>query len=306
MFPDFIIGVGTWAWGDHLVWNYGSDYDETSLFDAFSQSMRDGVLFFSTSETFSDGRAEQMLGNFIRKSATQTFISTKFAPFFWRIRRKDFIKALKDSLARLHVPAIDLYQVLPPAGLMQLPLLAECMSDAFESGLIRYAGVSNFSAVQLEKFYGYLNRFGIPLSCLETEYNLLQRDIETNGVLEMCNQLSIRIIAQSPLAMGALTGKYVSQKDLTGIRRKFMDKYFSQNLQALIRLMNHIGSEHAGMNSAQVSLNWLIQKHVIPIPGAKNADQVMQNNQAVGWSLTEDQVTQLDDLSAVILKLRSG
>jgi diketogulonate reductase-like aldo/keto reductase len=60
------------------------------------------------------------------------------------------------------------------------------------------------------------------------------------------------------------------------------------------------------MNSAQVSLNWLIQKHVIPIPGAKNADQVMQNNQAVGWSLTEDQVTQLDDLSAVILKLRSG
>ena len=305
MFPDFKIGVGTWAWGDHLVWNYGTDYDETSLFDAFSQSLRDGVLFFSTSETFSDGRAEQMLGSFIEKSAAQIFVSTKFAPFFWRMRRKDFIKALKDSLTRLRIPAIDLYQILPPAGLMQLPLLAECMADAFESGLIRYAGVSNFSAVQLEKFYGYLNRFGIPLSCLETEYNLLQRDIETNGVLDMCRQLSIRIIAQSPLAMGALTGKYLSTKELSGIRGKFMEQYLSQNLPTLIRLMNHIGSEHAGMNSAQVSLNWLIQKNVIPIPGAKNANQMMQNNQSVGWSLTEEQVAQLDDLSAAISKLRS-
>ena len=305
MFPDFKIGVGTWAWGDHLVWNYGTDYDETSLFDAFSQSLRDGVLFFSTSETFSDGRAEQMLGSFIEKSAAQIFVSTKFAPFFWRMRRKDFIKALKDSLTRLRIPAIDLYQILPPAGLMQLPLLAECVSDAFESGLIRYAGVSNFSAVQLEKFYGYLNRFGIPLSCLETEYNLLRRDIETNGVMEMCRQLSIRIIAQSPLAMGALTGKYLSTKELSGIRGKFMEQYLSQNLPTLIRLMNHIGSEHAGMNSAQVSLNWLIQKNVIPIPGAKNTNQMMQNNQAVGWSLTEEQVAQLDDLSAAISKLRS-
>jgi diketogulonate reductase-like aldo/keto reductase len=60
------------------------------------------------------------------------------------------------------------------------------------------------------------------------------------------------------------------------------------------------------MNSAQVSLKLVNPKACNPIPGAKNADQVMQNNQAVGWSLTEDQVTQLDDLSAVILKLRSG
>ena len=304
MFPDFKIGVGTWAWGDHLVWNYGSDYDENSLFDAFSQSIRDGIQFFCTSETFSDGRTEQLLGNFIQKSSQKTFVATKFVPGFWRLGRNDFMKALKASLTRLHIPAIDLYLIFPPAGMMRLPMLAECMSDAFESGLIRYAGVSNFSAIQIEQFYGHLNRFGIPLSCIETEYNLLHRDIETNGVLEICRQLSIQIIAQSPLAMGALTGKYLSQNELIGIRRKFMEKYMSQNLPVLIRLMNHIGSEHGGMNSAQVSLNWLIRKNVIPIPGAKNANQAMQNNQAAGWTLTAEQEAQLDDLSATISKLR--
>lgn len=304
MLPNFKIGVGTWAWGDYLIWDYGFGYDEQSLYEVFLRSLRDGINFFSTSETFSDGRSERLLGSFIEKNPNRVFISTKYAPQIWRFRRKDFLKSLHSSLEHLKIPAIDLYQVLPPAGLMKLPVLADCISEAYESGLIRNVGVSNFSAAQIEQFYELLNRLGIPLSSLETEYSLLNRDIETNGVLEICSRLQIRIIAQSPLAMGILTGKYTSQNEPEGIRRKFMEKYESQNLPLLFRLLNNIGSEHEGRNSAQVSLNWLIQKKVIPIPGAKTVDQVMQNNQAIGWDLTEEQVEQLDDISAGLLKYK--
>ncbi len=300
---EFEIGVGTWSWGERLIWDFGSDYDEQSLSEVFLRALRDRVLFFSTSESFAEGRAEQILGDFLSRATERPFVSSKDAPYPWRLRRADFKSALRASLTRLRIPALDLYQVLPPAGWMGLPVLAECLSEAYDSGLVRAVGVSNFTAQQIEQFYELLNRFGTPLSFVETEYSLLDRDIERNGVMEVCGRLNLRIIAQRPLAMGVLTGKFLSRPEPEGARRKFLSKYRNPSLSLLIRLMNNIGSEYEGKNCAQVSLNWLIRKGVVPIPGAKRIDQVMQNNQAAGWSLTDEDVQRLDDLSANLLNL---
>ncbi len=303
--PDFEIGVGTWSWGDRLIWNFGADYDEGALYEVFLRALRDGVVLFSTSESFADGRAEQILGSFLVQAPNRAFVSTKYAPHPWRFRRSDFQSALRASLERLRIPAVDLYQVLPPAGWMGLPVLAECISEAYDRGLIRSVGVSNFSANQIEQFYELLNRFGTPLSFAEAEYNLLNREIERNGVMDICGRLKLRLIAQSPLAMGILSGKYLSQPEPEGVRRRFLERYRNPNLPLLIRLLNNIGSEHDGKNCAQVSLNWLICKGVIPIPGAKQIEQVIQNDQATGWSLTADEVQQLDDLSDNLQPLRA-
>ncbi len=90
MLPNFKIGVGTWAWGDYLIWDYGFGYDEQSLYEVFLRSLRDGINFFSTSETFSDGRSERLLGSFIEKNPNRVFISTKYAPQILAISAKDF------------------------------------------------------------------------------------------------------------------------------------------------------------------------------------------------------------------------
>ncbi len=297
MLPNFKIGVGTFPWGNQLIWDYGGSFNEQTVSEAFQYALQDGVRLFCTSEIFSEGDSERLLGKLAEQSsgAGRPFLATQYAPRPWRIRRSDFTRALDASLSRLRVSTVDLYLFQPPAGLMSLPMLVECAAEAVDSGKVRNIGVTNFSVDQIEEFGGLLNRFGVPLACVEAEYSLINREVETNGVLDFCRRQQIPFLADRPLAMGLLTGKYLDNLIENGLRRKMSEKYPLAELPALIRLMNFIGSENEGRNSAQVALNWLLQKEVIPIPGAKNVEQVMINNDSVNWSLTSDQIARLDD-----------
>jgi len=298
MLPNFKIGVGTIAWRNQLIWDYGIAYDEQSLYEVFSRSLQNGIRFFSTSEAFTDGDSERILGRFAAKHPEQAFISTKYVPRPWRIRRSDFLRAMNASLARLQLRRLDLYQIGQPTGLMGIPMLVECAAEALDTGMVKNIGLSDFKANEIEQFSDLLNRLGGAVSCVETEYNLLNREIETNGVLKICQDLHIPVIAQCPLAMGLLTGKYLNEPIVNGLRRKIMQRYPTNGLNGLIRLMNLIGSEHEGRNSAQVALNWLIQKKVIPIPGIKNVEQLDQNRTVTEWDLKPEEVARLDDYSA--------
>jgi aryl-alcohol dehydrogenase-like predicted oxidoreductase len=127
----------------------------------------------------------------------------------------------------------------------------------------------------------YLSEKGIPLAVNQVPYSLLNKQIEQNGVLQKSQQLGVTILAYSPLAQGLLTGKYTPEtlKNLQGARR--IDARFSpQGLQKLEPLFSTLKvlSEKYDKTPAQISLNWLIsQGNVIPIPGAKNANQAKQN-----------------------------
>jgi len=128
------------------------------------------------------------------------------------------------------------------------------------------------------------------------QYNLLQRAPERYGLLAACQEMGIKLMAYSPLAMGTLTGKYTPQNPLPGARGWRFNRRLAR-MQPLFDLLRDIGQDHDGKAPSQVALNWVIAKGALPIPGAKNARQAEENARATGWRLTEPEVAALDAAS---------
>ena len=170
------------------------------------------------------------------------------------------------------------------------------VADAVEAGKVKAVGVSNYSAEQMRLAHAALAVRGIPLASNQVEYSLLHRQPEMNGVLEACRELGVTLIAYSPLAMGALTGKYSSAKRPAGFRR-FLPTFNSQTLAAaesVVELLRQIGNRYS-RSPAQVAVRWLIENPlVLPIAGAKNGKQAMENAGALSFSLTSEEIQALD------------
>mmetsp|Transcript_96853 Transcript_96853/g.141672 ORF Transcript_96853/g.141672 Transcript_96853/m.141672 type:complete len:165 (-) Transcript_96853:271-765(-) len=142
--------------------------------------------------------------------------------------------------------------------------------------------------------YKVLEKKGIPLASNQVEFSLLRQLPETGGLLSACKDLGVGILAYSPLGMGRLTGKF--NKDKKAPNGRFFGRVNDQQLEVLLAKMREIGALHGGKTPAQVALNWLICKGVVPIPGAKNSKQAADNAGALGWRMTEDEVRQLGAL----------
>jgi aryl-alcohol dehydrogenase-like predicted oxidoreductase len=290
------IGIGTWAWGDRLVWNYGSGYSEQDLRDAYAESLSSGINLFDTAEIYGFGGSERYLGRFMRETGTRPRIATKFWPQPWRVNRSQLIDALRGSLSRLGIPSVDLYQIHIPSKLVPPSHWADALADAVEMGLTASVGVSNYSADEMRRTYDILARRGIPLASNQVEYSLIKRNIESDGTLRAARELGVRIIAYSPIGMGLLTGKYTPAKPPSGARR-MMYRNVIGRVQPLVSLLREIG-EARGKTPAQVAINWTICKGTLPIPGAKTAKNAAMNAAAANWRLTEADIAALDEESA--------
>jgi aryl-alcohol dehydrogenase-like predicted oxidoreductase len=296
------LGIGAWAWGDKLFWSYGKDYDKAELHDAFKTALEVGISLFDTAEIYGFGESERLLGEFMQqidRSHSPVHIATKYFPLPWRFNAQAVADALTASLKRLQLPTVALYQVHQPFDFfMGQTTLIQALADEVKQGRTLAVGVSNYSAEQMRQAHHILADRGISLAVNQVQYSLLARQIETNGVLDTARELGVTILAYSPLAQGLLTGKYTAENYTppTGARR--LNPQFSQSglekLAPTLHLLKEIGETH-GKTPAQVALNWLIaQGNVIPIPGAKNGDQVRQNAGALGWSLSHEEREQLD------------
>jgi aryl-alcohol dehydrogenase-like predicted oxidoreductase len=289
------LGVGTWAWGDTLFWAYGKDFGAKDVAEAFQASVDAGITFFDTAEVYGFGESERLIGKFCKQTSQPIQIATKYFPLPWRWQRSAIADALTASLERLQTEQISLYQIhWPLEFLLKTKDFMEVLAEEVKKGRIQSVGVSNYSADQMSLAHQYLTEKGIPLAVNQVPYSLLTRQIEQNGTLEKARQLGVTILAYSPLAQGLLTGKYTpeSVKSLQGARR--IDPRFSpkglQKLEPLFSTLKDLSAKY-DKTLAQISLNWLVaQGNIIPIPGAKNANQAKQNAGALGWSLTPEEV----------------
>ena len=296
------LGIGAWSWGDRFFWGFGGDYDEQDVRQAFDTSLEAGINFFDTAEMYGLGNSERLLGKFARASGQSVVIATKFAPLPWRLWKGRLLAALKGSLRRLSMDQVDLYQLHYPFPLVSIEMLMEGMAQAVERGLTRSVGVSNYNAGQMIKAQSILAEHGIPLASNQVIFSLLDRDIERDGLLDLCRQEQITVIAYSPLGQGVLTGKYTPENPPSGIRGRRYNRSYLEKIQPLIRRMREIGDDHDGKTPAQVALNWTICKGTIPIPGAKNGRQAHENAGALGWQLSQDEVDALDHASDKVAK----
>jgi aryl-alcohol dehydrogenase-like predicted oxidoreductase len=294
------LGVGAMTWGDPsglARWSpakmaYGGAHGIDEERAALEASLAAGVTLFDTAAMYSGGAAERRLGELARGHELQ--IATKFPPRMLN-RADDMPAALEASLARLGRSSVELYMHHFPSGRVSIPRLMGLMADAVEAGNTRAVGVSNYSAEQLRTAHAALADRGVPLASMEISYSLLDRRVESDGVLDACRELGVTLIAYQPLASGALTGKYADGTRPGGLRR-FMRTFRGSGRDAaapVIGMLREIGARH-GRTPAQVALRWLVEQgDVIPIPGAKNGRQATANAEALTFRLP------LEDIEAL-------
>lgn len=295
------LGTGAWAWGDRFVWGYGQSYSKDEVRGAFEASLATGVFFFDTAEVYGNGVSERFFGEFAPGGLTpdgkKVVIATKFFPFPWRLWQGTLRAALKRSLKRMKLEQVDLYQIHFPVPGRSVETWAQALGEVVHEGLARAVGVSNYSTEQMRRTVQALSKLDVPLASNQVEYSLLHRKPEQNGLLAACREANITLLAYSPLAKGLLSGKYTPDNPPPGVRGRQYNRKRLEQLQPLIQRLREIGHEHGSKTPAQVALNWTICKGTVPIPGAKNARQALENAGAMTWRLSEAEVSELDELS---------
>jgi aryl-alcohol dehydrogenase-like predicted oxidoreductase len=291
------LGIGAWSWGDRMLWGFGKGYDESDIRAAFEACLQAGINFYDTAEVYGLGQSEKMIGRFLQTKERPVQIATKFFPFPFRLTKGSLLRALRGSLSRLGVKSVELYQIHQPYSLMPNRTRMEAMAEAVRDGLIRAVGVSNYNVAQTLQAAQVLERLGLPLASNQVSFSLLDKKPETTGLLSLCRERGISVIAYSPLAMGMLSGRYTPDSPPRDFRRGRYPKELLAKVQTLVALMREIGQAHGGRTPVQVALNWVMAKGAIPIPGVKNLRQAEDALGALGWQLTPVEVTARDAAS---------
>lgn len=297
------LGCGTWAWGNRLLWGYDESMDE-GLQAVFNLCVSNGVTLFDTGDSYGtgrlNGRSEQLLGRFsgeYRGLNQETIcIATKLAAYPWRLTPGAMVSACQASAKRLG-RNVDLVQMHWSTAnyfpWQEWPLL-DGLADLYEQGLVKGVGLSNYGPKRLKQVHKTFSDRGVPIATLQVQYSLLSTYPVTElGVKEVCDELGIKLIAYSPLALGLLTGKYSEKGSLPKGIRGLLFKQLLPKIRPLLDCLQEVARSR-NKSMSQVAINWCICKGAIPIPGAKTVEQAKQNSGALGWHLDSGEMAELD------------
>ena len=306
------VGVGTWSWGNRLLWNYVPQRDDPLLLDTFQACIKAGLTFFDTADSYGtgklQGRSEILLGQGLSRlppgQRQRVTVATKLAPYPWRLGRHGFCKAAAASRQRLGRP-IDLVQLhwstARYAPWQEKPLL-QGLVDQVQLGGAKAVGLSNVGPRRLRRVAGWMAAAGVPLRSVQVQFSLLsQQPRQPGGVLEVCRELGIRVIAYSPLALGLLTGRYTARHRPPGLRGWLFARLLP-HLEPLLALMGEMAADH-GSTPAGVAVNWCRAHGTVPIPGLRHPRHVHVMEQALGWILSTDERRALDRSSRTLATL---
>lgn len=290
--------IGTGLWQASNAWNAV----EEDVIEAVGTAKEKGINFLDTAEAYGKGNSERVLGKALKEYGRENFfVATKVAGA--HLRYDELQRAASASIKRLGVDYIDLYQIHWPDPWEQIPMSQtfRAMKKLHEEGKIRAVGVSNFAVRDMEEARGILG--DLPIVSNQVRYNLLQRNIEEE-VVPFCKKNNISIIAWSPLAQGVLTGKYNPENIPNGDVREGNELFAPKNLEKakeILSMLKSLGEKYS-KTPAQIALNWLAsKKDVIPIPGAKNSKQAMENADSVSFKLTGREISEMESLSSATI-----
>ena len=266
-----------------------------------------GINWFDTAEMYGLGESERSLSqglNDLGIADSQVVIATKWLPL---LRTAGTIYHNIEYRQRaLAGYTIDLFMVHQPWGLSPPEAEMDAMANLVKAGRIRSVGVSNFDAERMVRAYEALQRHNLPLAVNQMHYSLLQREIESNGVLDTARALGVTIIAYTPLGSGLLTGKYHKDPELLEQKpfpQRMMLRRDLERTRPLIEALDEIAAAH-NATIAQVALNWVVNFHgetIVTIPGATKVEQARDNAGALNFKLTENEMARLDELSSQLM-----
>jgi aryl-alcohol dehydrogenase-like predicted oxidoreductase len=308
--PVLSFGAGTFGGSGPLFGNWGSsDTSEASrLVDICLEA---GVNLFDTADVYSNGASETVLGEAIKGRRDTVLISTKTSlpmgdgPNDAGSSRFRLIRAVEDALRRLQTDYIDILQLHAFDAGTPVEEVLSTLDTLVRAGKVRYVGVSNFSGWQIMKSLAVADRYGWPRYVAnQVYYSLVGRDYEWD-LMPLGDDQGLGAMVWSPLGWGRLTGRIRRGTPLPDGSRLHATAEFGppvddEHLYRVVDALDEI-AEETGKTVPQIALNWLLRRPTVSsvIVGARNEDQLRQNLGAVGWSLTAEQVTRLDEASAV-------
>jgi aryl-alcohol dehydrogenase-like predicted oxidoreductase len=302
------LSLGTMTFGEE--WGWGSPKEEAhKIYDAYREA---GGNFIDTANVYTQGTSEKLVGEFMRGHRDQVVLATKYTntppsndPNAGGNHRKSMMQSVEASLKRLGTDYIDLYWMHIWDGLTPVEEVMRAFDDLVRQGKVLYAGVSDAPAwwvAQANTLAGL--RGWSKFAGVQIEYSLLERTVERE-LIPMAKAFHLSVVAWSPLKGGVLSGKYQgggSEKAryATESMRQFLPARERQD--RVIAALQTVGKE-TGRPLAQIALAWLRHRDVpvIPIIGARKMAQLQDNLASLTLQLSPEQVSLLDDASAIEL-----
>lgn len=271
------------------------------------QAVERGVTFFDTAEVYGPFTNEEMVGEALRPVRDQVVIATKFG---FNIvdgkqagtnSRPEHIKEVADaSLKRLGIERIDLFYQHRVDPNVPIEDVAGAVKELIAAGKVRHFGMSEPGAQTVRRAHSVQ-----PVTALQNEYSLWTRGVETNGILQACEELGIGLVPYSPLGKGFLTGAMskdtkLGEGDFRNILPRFTPEAMEKN-QALIDLLKRIAAEK-NATPAQVALAWLLAQKpwIVPIPGTTKLHRLEENLGAVNVEMTPTDLAEIQKAAAAI------
>lgn len=301
------IGLGCWQFSrqNNFAGKYWPMLEEDVIEKIVKVSLEGGINWFDTAELYGNGASERELSKALQKQGKnpgEVIIATKWWPMLRTAT--NILKTIDDRINALTPYTIDLYQVHQPYGFSSVKKEMEAMAELVKAKKIRYIGVSNFSAQQMRSSWEILEKQGISLVSNQVRYSLLDRKIESNGILETAKELGITIIAYSPLAQGLATGKFHDNPELLkniGYRR-YMPAFKPSGLaksKPVVDLVKSLANKYS-VTPSQIALTWVVSHNggtVVAIPGATKETHALENVGAMKFRLSEEDLFALEKAS---------
>ena len=301
------LSLGTMTFGEEWGWGAGKE-ESRRIYDAYREA---GGNFIDTANVYTGGTSERMLGEFLQGHREQMVVATKYSNAMTTgdanaggNQRQNMMQAVEGSLRRLNTDYIDLYWLHIWDQLTPLEEVMRGFDDLVRQGKVLYVGVSDAPAWWVSRANTLTELRGwSPLVGLQIEYSLVERTVERE-LIPMAKALGIGVTAWSPLAGGALTGKYSSGSKEEGRYSTEMMQAFlpeKERQERVVSAVRQISSE-TGRSLAQVALAWLRYRDVpvIPIIGARKLTQ-FKTTQSLTLKLTAEHLQKLDEASAIPL-----
>src|SRR3954469_8535236 len=295
------VGFGAWAIGGS-GWEFGwGEQDDKASVAAIHRALELGVNWIDTAAVYGMGHSEEIVAFALRTwSGPRPYVFTKCG-LRWdeqgcvhRSLKADSIRReCEDSLRRLNVDVIDLYQIHWPTEDLEEGWAA--MAQLQKEGKVRWIGVSNFNIEEMRRAHAIA-----PITSLQPPYSLVNREVEKE-VLPYCRSQGLGLIVYSPMASGLLTGAMTRARvaslptsDWRSRDLEFHEPRFSKNL-ALVQRLREVGHRQ-GRPPGQVAIAWTLRNPAVTgaIVGARSAEQVEKNVGAAELYLTDEEIAEIE------------
>lgn len=291
------VGMGCMAFSH----GYGKIPDEQYSIEAIRNAYGHGCTFFDTAEVYSPnlagiGHNELIVGKALKDVRDSVVIATKLmlSGFGFGNAYKTIRSHLEGSLDRLQTDYVDIYY-LHRMGSVPVEKVADAMGRLIDDGLIRGWGLSQVDVDVIERAQQVT-----PLAAIQNIYSMVERDCEA-GVIPYCMEHNIGFVPFSPIASGLLSGKITPQTQFerNDDVRNWVPQLSKRNIegnQPIVELVKEYADRKGG-TPAQISLAWMLHKYpnVVPIPGSKNKERIIENLDSSKVELTDGEFRSLED-----------